>query len=469
MAVSCTVTAIKIDITSTGGVQETWGTCVAAINAKVSGTITGAGTVGDPYTITAAAYRELEISNGCKILFEANTFTRWFWSATSGTYVILEFATGSDCVIEEGCEFDLGYTGTYRRGYMYTYGKLTITGTVSNPVIFKNYRSGYLYFRDDQDWDYVKFQDTTYSSGYMIWLSYSQYTSIYPTVNLNHITVENTNANYWGRVYAGYTSTMPRDELTLNNWHVEHLYYPIYSVSGSVKFTNSTFKDTIIQAYSYDAGNGIGLPFVTSKDKLANSKTFQPMNVFDTCTFDDLDNGVYAVYCYYPGRTLFKDCTFQNQSNGVYTSQGSIVLWEGTNTFVGIGTHRRWAYNATHLHVRRVKLTVQDVDGNPISQASVSLIQASSPSKEWHAGLTDSNGELKNVWGNDPILVEKEEVSTGVYQQWSNDTNNDLYHIITVAKKVIMLASKSVSAILDQLALLPTSSLSLTFTAVTLA
>ena len=320
MAVTVSISATKIDITSTGGVQETFGTCVTAINTNTAGTITGSGTSVDPWIITAAAYRELEISNACKVLFEADTYLYWNWSNTSGTYVVMDFATGSETVIEQNCVFNFGYVGTYTRGYVYVYGKLTIQGTSGNEVIWKNMRSIYFYPRGDQDWDYLKIQDSSYSVGYIPYLTYSNnYILPIPTVHLNHITIEDTRGTYNGRFYWLYSGN-PIDTYLFENFSVDHITYPIYLASSNGKFINSTFKNSSVQAVNYNSGNGIGLPFNTSKSVLHNQKTFQPMSVFDGCTFDNCDAGSYGMTNYYAGRILYKDCTFMNQITGLYAS-----------------------------------------------------------------------------------------------------------------------------------------------------
>jgi len=208
MAISVAITSIKIDITSTGGVQVPFSDVVTAVNANTAGTITGSGTDADPWVITATAYRELEISSGCKVLFESGTRINWQWSTTSGTYYILDMAAGSTVHIEEDVIFDLGSTGTYRRGYVYSRGSLIINGTLGNEVIFKNYRSMYIYpYNYDVTIDHCKFQNATYSNGYMVYVSYDQCSTAMAHFTMTNITVENTNGNYWGRVCMMYMSS----------------------------------------------------------------------------------------------------------------------------------------------------------------------------------------------------------------------------------------------------------------------
>ncbi len=427
MAVTATVTATKIDITSTGGVQEPFSAIVAAVNAVTAGTITGTGTPADPYTITAASYRELEISSGCKVLLEDDTNIQWQWDNTSGTYVVFELASGSEMEIGANVVMDFGYTGTYHRGYAYWYGKLTAVNTEGNEVLLKNMRSNYFYPRADQTVDYLKIQDCSYAGGYMFHRNYDGYTTEEPSCSYKHITVENTNGNYYGRIYWGQNASVPLDNETFDGWHIEHIDYPLSTTAGNFKIKNTTFKDCKYQTLSYSGGNGTGLPFNTSKAKLLNNKTFQATSVFDNCVFDDTDNngvpgaGAYGFYTAYGGRTLMKNCTFKNLSYGAYAIQGALVMWTGINTFIDVTTEKRWGNNGTHFLARELDLIVNDEEGVPMENAAISVIQKSTIPKEWHVGLTNSIGKLVNVWGDNPVFIEKEETATGVFEDWTTD------------------------------------------------
>ncbi len=461
MAVTVSLSNTKIDVTSTGGVQEPLELIYQAVIAIDATRMTrsGSGIEGEPYIYTippksGQVYCEFEISSGCKVLFQNSgsnySKLQWTWGSTSGIYTVFDMATGSEIEVEAGFEFDFDTAGTHR-GYAYWWGKSTLSGSSGNEIILKHMRSNYFYPRDDFDWDYVKIQDVSYSTGYMVYMGYDYHTDKLPTCSFDNITVENTNANYWGRIYLGHNATVPLDNRTFNNWHVEHLDHPLYNISGNVKISNSTFKDCKGPIVCYSSGNGIGLPFNTSKTQLVNNKTFQPMTVFDNCVIDDIDhagisgNGVYGLYCFYGGRVLWKDGEIKNQDYGARVSQGGLVFWQGTTTFTNIDTaNKMWTYNGTHLHVFSLGLTVNDINGSPIENAAVSIIQQSVASKEWHAGLTNSNGQLKNVWGDNPVFVEKEETSEDIFEQWSDSIDNSRYHQISVSKSGYRIETRNI-------------------------
>ena len=109
-----------------------------------------------------------------------------------------------------------------------------------------------------------------------------------------------------------------------------------------------------------------------------------------------------------------------------------------------------WSNQGTYLHVREVKITVEDLDGNPVEGAVVGITQDSSTPKEWHSGTTDSNGQLLNVWGRHPLFVEKEEYSNGNYYQWSNDTSSGLSHTIVVTKKGYQVEQRTIEVTEDK-------------------
>ncbi len=226
---------------------------------------------------------------------------------------------------------------------------------------------------------------------------------------------------------------VPLDSYTFNNFHVEHISYPMFATTGNFKISNSTFKDCTYQVLSYSSGSGIGIPYNTSKIELCNNKTFQPMCVFNNCVFDNIDAGVYGIHHYYGGRLLIKDCEFKNLSYGILTGYGAVTFLHGTNTFTNVTTHKRWSNQGTYLHVRELDLTINDENGNPLENAAISIIQQSTIAKEIHVGHSNSDGKLVNVWGDNPIFVEKEETSTGVYEQWSNDAESGLCHRVIVS------------------------------------
>lgn len=457
MAVTVSISATKIDVTNTGGVQVTLEEVYQAVELHTPGTMTKTANGGNwVYRITAASYRELEISNNCKVLFEVNDVLEWEWGTTSGTYWIFDIATGSEVEVEEGFRFDLGVTGTYRRGYISIYGKMIMLGTEANPIIIEHCRSTYAYFRADQYWRHVIFQDPTYSSGYMLY--YSNYTAYYVggiDLDIKHITFRNTDPahNSWGRVYFT-TFGFPETEWLIDTWTMDSIGY-LYLYGSTLKFKDCVFRKIYVPIYLYGAGNNVGLPYESSKDDTKRPrKSFQPKVVFDDCVFEDLYRGNYSVYVYYGSTVLFKNCFFRGvlysgTQDGIYIAYyGNVFLYNPT--YEGIQPGREIVQHSTSgpvFHVREVAIRVVDQEGNPIEKAVVGLRQ--SENREWHVSHTDANGDLKNVYGDDPVLIEKEETAVGVYDDWSDSIEDGRYHIITVSKEGYGLFTQAVEVTED--------------------
>jgi len=430
------ITAIKIDIQSTNGVQAPWSECVTAINLDTPGTITIDDT--DPYaiiyTITATDYRELEISSDCKILFEEFDTIRWFWSASSSSVVLLEFVDGSECVVEEGFTFDLGYTGTYRRGYIYIYGKLTLNGTTDNHIIFKHYRNFYFKARADQYWRYVDFADVWYSGGYNIYFSYDMI-STEPIIDIKYVEVYNIEHTNYGSFFIQQQGL--KGNIIFDNWYIHDMNYGLYITQSTTKFVDCTFENHTIQPLLYDCGNNIGRELQTERNaNTTNQQSFQPFLTFENCLFKDLDNPNYMAYIYYGSNVYYKECTFERTGTPTGVWGGPIISNNGTAvfndcTFTNLSSNKL-IWGGACLDGREVAITVKDLSNEPIEDASITILQ--SEGKEKWIGKTDENGQLLNIHGDNPVLIEREEYTLGVYIDWSNSEVGGQYHSITVSK-----------------------------------
>jgi hypothetical protein len=171
----------------------------------------------------------------------------------------------------------------------------------------------------------------------------------------------------------------------------------------------------------------------TSKDMVSFSgKLNQYMTVFEGCTFDNVDSGVYGVTSYV-SVLLIKDCTFFNQTYPVYAAGGNALLY-GTTTYpvAGVTSNIRYHGSGTVLHVRKLDITVLDENSDPLENAVVQIRQKDATRELWNFS-TDSNGEVKCCgFQEDIYLVEKEETANGVFAQWSDGTGN-LVHEINVS------------------------------------
>jgi hypothetical protein len=435
VAISVVVSSLKIDVTSTGGVQVTLDDICTEIND--TSVMEKTGTIYLIKRQVGSAYREFEISSGCKVLFEADDTLNFEGITSSGTYVILDFATNSEIEIEEGFTFDFNSDGqTYARAYLYIYGQLTMVGTLSNNIVFKNYRSCYISPRNDQYWRYVTFKNATYYGGYLLY--YSNYTAYYAKgilFDIQYVTVTNDPSLYYnGRLYITNSGYIEKD-FVFRNWTVDYLDYPLLSYQGSYKFVDCIFSNSKTYPTPYTAGGQVGHPYLTSKegDFSRPKDNYQPLLVFENCLFDNLDLGVYGLRIYYNSNIYLKNCEIKDSSaKALYLSYGSFVLINGITYTNCATTPLSLSNNSASLHVREVSITVVDINDAPIEKACVSLRQAED--KEWHCGFTNSDGKLLNGFGDPSVLIEKEETSYNVFDNWSDDISAGRYHIIQVSK-----------------------------------
>lgn len=425
MAITATVTSTKIDITSTGGVQETFDDVVIAVNAVLAGTILGSGTSGDPYEIKGD--RELEFSSGVKVLFQQNTFVEWNEITSSGRYAIY-LAAGSEIEIEDGCSFDV--SGSPQANiYNSFYGKITANGTSGNRIVLKGGARNYNYPRDEQVWNYVDIVDNT------VYGFYLNPSTIEPDCSATNIRIYNTSGNSGIGMFltSGKYANWTFDEIEIYDKATA-----IYALDAAAKITNSYFHDCDNQALFYNVGGIVGDTYQTAQDDTIFKQGYlQTFMRFENCTWEDMDLGSYLIYAGHGSKVVFKDCTFtadtySGSQNGIYSFSGSRVIFLGTNTFSNLNADKVWATDGTFLHGREIEVYVEDVDGSPIENAFVGALNASD--KEKWQGYTRSDGYLKNMFGDPMILIEKEETSNGVFEQWSNDESSDLCHQILVDK-----------------------------------
>jgi len=182
----------------------------------------------------------------------------------------------------------------------------------------------------------------------------------------------------------------------------------------------------------------------TSKDNISYSgKLNQYMTMFDNCTFDNVDSGVYGVQSYC-SVILLKNCTFLNQIYPILAGGGLVLLY-GTTTYpVAPTANILYVGQGTVLHVNKLDITVQDEGAAALENASVHIRQKGSSLEQWNF-FTDSNGQVKCCgYQEDIYLVEKEETANGVFTQWSDGTG-DLVHEINISATGYTLDSREVA------------------------
>ena len=424
-----TLTATYIYInTGTGDMSELYADLFAAAgDLETYMTRTGA----DPYVYTVQGNRELRIQAAATLNHD-NLGDELGWNLTVAKYPILSiygvFNQGPGCIVT-GDVNDTFYN------YMYCYGVWNCAGTVANPCVIQQMRSVYAYDSDPGllTWDYVDVKNPTISSGYLIYLRSALYGNQSWTLSLTNINFSDT--GHWGYLYF---DNGDYSQCTFEDWTVTDinrlLFYGVYSA----KFTNVTITSNSVEnEFSGCSLERIIGHYPTTGDGKYRNDGFQPGIVFDNCTFDANDSGTYTGGSLLQGSVVrYKDCTFSNASYGVVSQEGSVVIWEGTNTFTSITTaDRRWVTDGTHLHARRLSITVNDHNGNPLLGAAV-VVRQNEGHERW-AFFTDVLGQISTVFGDTPgvVVIEKNETSTGVYDQWSDGSDADHMHSVITTYK----------------------------------
>lgn len=427
MAITVTVSSILINVTSTGGVEETFDAVVTAANAVSAGVITGTGTSGDPYIVTGD--REVQFTTGVKVRFVEDTNVKWNSITTTGRFG-LDFQTGSEIEIEAGCVFDVSASSAANIYNQFS-GKINVTGTSVKYVTFTGMSRNYMYLQTaDVEWQYFKITENRQQGGYSIYLIYYSY-SIYE-VHFHHFELTSTASKGIGISDAGAGGDFSNWIIT--DFVMDGLYQNIGLVRSTIKLKDGELKN----AYYYGGQIYATGPTLRTEYHPINvseyykMSTFQPMVVFENVYILDNSNSQttkYQFLIYYGGRVLFKNCTFERSALasmvGYYCAHSNVILEEG-NTFTNLTTNRSWGTGGITLHGYTIGITVIDEASSPIENATVTILEENGREK-W-TGLTDSNGELLNMFGDKPFLIEQEQYGASSYGDWGT-------HKIIVSKE----------------------------------
>ena len=233
------------------------------------------------------------------------TWNQEYHATSSSTFLTL-YIFGT-MALAENCVFDAtSNTTTYGRAYLYCYGNMTGTQSLGNEAIFQGYRSFYWPMNNilyTTDIDHVIFQDVTYSSGYMLYFyGVTNGDGTFAKLNhsFKHITVRNTKGIPGisdGEIGTGYVYFYYGNygKMILEDWTFEGLENTTFNYNSAFKMVrmNHTLSDNYMQIVN----NG----YAQEMSRIKTSKTAygdygtqnQPMGVFEDCTWDRSDNGVW--------------------------------------------------------------------------------------------------------------------------------------------------------------------------------
>jgi hypothetical protein len=395
---------------------------------------------GSTYTIKSAT--QLEISAGATLSIAQNETV--IFQPAADNFIVPECLQNGTLNVADGVTIQATSNRTYEP-YIRIYGNSNLSGTSGNHITIKDYKemrvySGYDY-ATTHTWTYVDLTDLTTNGtngGYYFYYGGYSATDYDAADSFSYITIGST--SYPDLGYGLFTFAGDYSNTTFDHWTVDDVENVLYLQGTNIRFTNSTFKNSV-NAYPVARYGGSQQRHTWNHSKTPswglNTPPYQHKCIFDTCVFDnnytastthafmEVSNGA---------RVYFKDCTFQNAAYGIYAFRDGVAVTNNC-TFTNIATaDRRWAALGAHLHGFELALTVEDTAGSPLQGASVQVIQSSSPAKEYWEFTTDSNGQIKDCHGQNPVFIHREETSTGVYDNWSTSISSGLFHWIVVSK-----------------------------------
>ena len=432
-----TVTVSKIDITSG---TETLASVYTAVAGSGSPGVMTENTINKEYTINGNV--ELEISSGATLNITNASYEDGYLSWGSLTAHGTRFDNqGTFTCTAPGFTIDLdANNGNYN--YIYNYRTLTLTGTQAKPIIIAHYYRLRFYPREGAafNMNWVTFNPpSSYSTSGAAWDF--QTATAKPTGTFQNILVTGVaNSSYVGIFIYGNDLT----GMTFDNVTCVDTRYGIYAQGVNVKLTNSDFSNTYFGSFQqYSNGSYLAYNNQYTDDGYGDTLMNQPKTTIEDSTFTDCydSSGTeYGVGLTYGGVIKIKNCTFRGVDDalaigihghilGRILLQGGIAGQTFTNVTSKLGFSA--ANNQGYYEVYELALTVNDSGGSPLQYAHVTIHQKEG--HETHHFTTDANGQIKDLFGDDPVFVYREILSnTPTYDIWS-DGNGNLVHQITIA------------------------------------
>jgi len=448
LIVTYTNTAINITSTDVGG-NSIDQVCTAINNASIMEKI------GDnPYIyqikqgVGVTYARNLSIGAGCVIRMEnTGDMLQWRQATFASNYYALTIISGGEfLVIRNDITIDLGGSATTPSPSIQVYGRFIAIGSAGHEVIIKNYgailhtpKANVNYIQ----WEYVKIRDTWTASGY-VGLAYRCYSIGIGT--LKNVTIEQAVAptTYGAGITMGGSPivigfTIEDCVFRNSNSHIN------FTTGELMQFKNSLFSKMnsnmpLIANPVVSVNGALQYNPLNSLNKINQSQI-----TFDGCIFEsnyDSSGNKYSFYqLAYSAVAKFKNCTFRKEaSSSIYRCfysiiNGSTAIFIGDNIFTDY-TNAKWSKDADSrtLFGKDVTIRVIDENGAPIENASVRIGQ-SQGYESWN-WLTNSAGYVKDIFGDDCFLIEKEDTSSngiGTYTQWSDSLAGGRYHTITAS------------------------------------
>jgi len=461
MALSVSIQSTYINVASgTGSLEDLYQTIYdLAGGAETYMTKIGAG----PYIYEILGNKLLYLRGG-SVLNINNPGDELRWTLSISAAPVLYSFIGSELNVVEGCTLNFNNNAPASGIYTYIYmsGKIRLEGTIANPITLKNYSQFRLYSSvsdaEDRYFNNVRLGYITYSASFY-YLSFYQdtYSSYSPVGIFKNITIDGED-----RGVIVFSQSSDLSKVLFDNFITDRVYSIVTTQGSNLKFSNSSFK----KGYYYNSIYGLAAQnrYYRSSDAYKRAESFQPKITFENCVFEDNYTSVATKACFhynnYNTIIKFKNCTFSGNvyipmNRGAAVGYGTSMLWEGENIFTNITEDRYWHpdYNGQHLHVFPLEMHVVDRNNNYIEGANVGVAQ--SEGKEDFQFVTydspgnnpsgDPVGNIRDLFGDNPVFVHREETSTGVYENWSDDISAGRYHQITISKPGYKLWTRNVT------------------------
>lgn len=387
-------------------------------------------------------YTQFYINNNVRVQLPTTSALVFSQSSTATSNIGMYLGATAQLTCSAGSVMNFMANNTGGR-YTYFVGGILFQGQQNARIRIYGNNITHMYCLLPSNVRYTDFIDNTL---YSLYFNYSGPDSL-AYIGFNNIKIYNVNQ----AITVGTGIVTAAGSALFNNINISD--FQIYSKSagivlngGAMKFKNGLIREINGTAVSITAGgNVVNPPFETSMDDTRYPiGMFQSMVVLDNVTMSNygkLNSTTlqYGVLANYNSLVYMKNCSIV-KTDGIQLSyrrplsaqRRSIVIQHGQGTtFSGHTLYgRNWLTDGTFLRSYEVDITVTDNNMNPISYSTITLKQNSTIPKQSWCGLTNDNGKLVNIYGDNPILISKQQTSEGVYQNWSDGSSSGLNHYI---------------------------------------
>lgn len=373
-----------------------------------------------------ATYTYLIIGSNCQLQLAQDETLIIETNFTSGatTSAVFRISPDGKLTCKAGSHFVLSSSGG---GYLYIYGYVQCLGTPQKPVIWQSYYRnnyyGYNSNKQDSIFQYTIFKNVTSASGYFFAFNIASMQRQNKFIFRN-VTFTNDNPdNKYG--YGFYFNPGGMfSNITMQNITAQFIS-SFASVNGTaVKLCNAYISDCGSNAIVMNNAGGVISPaYQTSKDDTQyQTGKFQPFTIVQNIIIDNAPStSAYGIQATINSLVYIKNVTLL-ASNGIiyrsmYPNYASTIIYDNLDDSALSSNISRRIYNGPILVGHQLDITVLDQSGQPLSGAIISVKQADG--KQMWSGYTNQLGKLVNIYGDNPVYIEKQQTYYDTYEDWS--------------------------------------------------